>query len=569
MFKSSPQASQFIPVKQIQINPEAQVDYNSKNQTQIRFVFDSYIGYMDPRTSRMQYQVKMTGRGNPQPNPRAGVSSLIRDWRIEDGTAQSTLEEVLDSNVLTAQNWAYSQNSSVTHKRTMFEGQSLTPKVGESTYWSDEVGRNGDWDHAPVTVSSSQTPKTLQVQHTLFNSGLLGGGQDAKVFPLVATKGLRLHMNLENAQRACTFQTGELGVSETGHESTCCSLGGALIEANGNKVALGDTFPVKVLDPTAALAHGRSGVNLIQEGGYNNNPFAVGDEVWCGSDDGADGEPLGIIIEMTKDAVTHELTLMVCHNNVVGATWGYDHALGSPLWVRPSDRVDGIVTGFVPDEPAGLYALMAQKLDYTLSNVEWLVSQVSPPSGYVEAMLNQIQSGKGMVIDFRCWSTYRNTLSAINGLTTGLIPTETTRAYSVLSTPLAQNHQLSVQYDSFKPCTNSAKNYQYAWGNKLYPDRPVHLERFSQTVPKPNALALIELEKSLVNAGIAVRDLQRTPEKFNIGRAWSKYGGTMNLSGSTLTLRVEYNGGTERLMFDNFIHQLRRIKIQGASVMAF
>ena len=134
MFKSSPQASQFIPVKQIQINPEAQVDYNSKNQTQIRFVFDSYIGYMDPRTSRMQYQVKMTGRGNPQPNPRAGVSSLIRDWRIEDGTAQSTLEEVLDSNVLTAQNWAYSQNSSVTHKRTMFEGQSLTPKVGES--WS-------------------------------------------------------------------------------------------------------------------------------------------------------------------------------------------------------------------------------------------------------------------------------------------------------------------------------------------------------------------------------------------------------------------------------------------------
>ena len=122
MFKSNPQSNEFIPVTQVQIPPEAQVDYNSDTQTQIRFLVPTYIGYMDPRTSRFQYQVTMSGRGKPQPNPRAGISSLIRDWRIEDGMAQSTLEEVLDSNVLTAQTWGYSQNASITHKRTMFEG---------------------------------------------------------------------------------------------------------------------------------------------------------------------------------------------------------------------------------------------------------------------------------------------------------------------------------------------------------------------------------------------------------------------------------------------------------------
>ena len=565
MFKSTPQASQFIPVKKLQINPEAQVTYNSKNQTQIRFVLDSYIGYMDPRTSRIQYQLNMTGRGRPQPNPRCGASALIRDWRIEDGMAAATLEEVLDSNVLTAQTWAYSQNPSITHKRTMFEGQSNTPKVGESMYWSNDAGANGDWNAAPVTTANEQTAKTLQIQHTLFNSGLLGGGQDSKVFPLVATKGLRLHMNLENAQRACVFQTGNLGVSETGDGTNVCSLGNALVEADGTKVAMEDTFHILIEIPTVAATSGLSGVNVIADGEYNNNPFSIGDSVWCGSDGGADGESIGIITQMKADA-QGALELEICHNVPVGEPFGYAHPIGSPVYVRPSDRVNGLPAS--PNVPADLEPFMTSQLDYFINNVEYLVCQVSPPSGYVEAMLSQVNSSKGMVIDFRCWSTYRNTLSALNGLTTQWIPTEATRAYSCLSTPLSQNKQLGIEYDSFRPETNGARNYQYSHGNKLIPDRPVHLERNSQTIPKPNALALIELEKALVNSGVAVRDLQRSPEKFNIGRAFSRYGGTANMAGQTLSLRVEYSGATDRLMFNNYIHQLRRIKVQGSNITA-
>jgi len=561
MFKSNPQASQFIPVKQIQINPEAQVDYTSRLQTQIRFVLESYIGYMDPRTSRIQYQVTMSGRGRPQPNAKAGVSSLIRDWRIEDGMAQSTLEEVLDSNVLTAQVWGYSQNQTITHKRTMFEGQSLTPKVGESMYWDNAAGQDGNWNAAGgVTTANEQTAKTLQVQHTLFNSGLLGGGQDAKVFPLVATKGLRLHMNLENAQRACMFQTGMLGVSETGLNPLCCTLAAPILAAVGTKVNIGDTYTILLKDS------GNGAVNNIANGGYNNNPFSIGDEIYAGSSTTISPQsPIGIVTAMSANgAGLLELTL--CHNAPNNTPLDHPYVEDDPIYVLPKDRVDGIVASpYIPDE---FTPFMEERLDYTLSNVEYLVSQVSPPSGYVDAMLNQV-NGKGMVIDFRCWSTYRNTLSALNGLTTQWIPTEATRVYSCLSTPLAQNHQLGIQYDSFKPETNGAKNYNYSWGNKLIPDRPVHLERFSQAIPKPNALALIELEKALTNCGIAVRDLQRSPEKFNIGRAFSKYGGTANLSGSTLSLRVEYQGAQEPLMFNNYIHQLRRIQIQGASISAF
>ena len=305
----------------------------------------------------------------------------------------------------------------------------------------------------------------------------------------------------------------------------------------------------------------------MAEGQYNNNPFSIGDELYGGADDDADSEALGIIVNMTKDVNTGELILNICHNKPEGDAWGYNHAVGSALWVRPSDRVNGLPQSV--NVPADLAPFMTAQLDYFINNVEYLVTQVSPPSGYVEAMLSQVNGSKGMVIDFRCWSTYRNTLSALNGLTTQWIPTETTRAYSVLSTPLAQNKQLGIEWDSFRPETNGAKNYQYSFMNKLMPDRPVHLERNSLTIPKPNALALIELEKSLVNAGIAVRDLQRSPEKFNIGRRFSGYGGTSSLAGGTLSLRVEYNGATDRLMFNNYVAQLRRIKILGASITAF
>ena len=568
MFKSNPQSNEFIPVTQVQIPPEAQVDYNSDTQTQIRFLVPTYIGYMDPRTSRFQYQVTMSGRGKPQPNPRAGISSLIRDWRIEDGMAQSTLEEVLDSNVLTAQTWGYSQNASITHKRTMFEGQSLTPEVGDSTYWTGGAVGN-DWNAAPITVANDPAAKTLQIQHTLYNSGLLGDGQDAKCFPLVATKGLRLQLNLENAQRACTFQTGNLGIGKTGREGEqLCALGTALLLAGDPKVALDTTFPIMVLGVAEALAAGtgHTGVNKQTLGLPNNNPFSIGDALWAGTDGAANEEKLGIITEMTVDGGTGQLVLRVCPDRALQSGWGYAHPVGDSLFVRSEDRVNGYPAS--ADIPVEFHAAMAQKLNYTLSNVEYLVSQVRPPSQYVEAMLNQV-NGKGLTIDFRCWSTYRNTLSALNGLTTNWIPTESTRVYSCLSTPLGQNNQLSIENDSFKPLTNGARNYTYSWGNSLYPNRPVHLERNSQTIPKPNALALIELEKCLVNAGIPVRDLQRSTDRFNIGRAFSKYGGTTSLQGQTLSLRIEYQNAVDRLMINNYVHSLRRLTIRQGSIQAY
>ena len=105
-------------------------------------------------------------------------------------------------------------------------------------------------------------------------------------------------------------------------------------------------------------------------------------------------------------------------------------------------------------------------------------------------MLSQMQSSKGLAMDFKTYSTYRVNLTAINGLTNQLIPATAMRAYSVLSVPLAQGEQLNLRDDSFQGQTDGCQNYQYVLGGSLIPDRPISLSRYNNLNPHTEALHL-------------------------------------------------------------------------------
>ena len=139
----------------------------------------------------------------------------------------------------------------------------------------------------------------------------------------------------------------------------------------------------------------------------------------------------------------------------------------------------------------------------------------------------------------------------------------------MLSVPLAQGQQLSMAADSLASVVDGAQNYQYVFGGELVPDRPIDLERYNASgaiVGHPDSLALLETEKALVNCGYGVRDLQRTPERFLIGRAFSRYGQVCSLDGRTLSLRVEYKNAVEQKMFNHYVCCLRRMMVQQGSV---
>ena len=67
-----------------------------------------------------------------------------------------------------------------------------------------------------------------------------------------------------------------------------------------------------------------------------------------------------------------------------------------------------------------------------------------------------------------------------------------------------------------------------------------------------------------------VLSLQRIPDHFTIARGLTKYGQVMDLSQSTLSLRVDY-AGTAVLtkLFNNYVYGLRRLVINKDGVQAF
>ena len=561
MFKNDPQSSSYIPCQSVQVFPEAQVEYNPTNQTQARFLLPQFLGYFDPRETRMQFNLKMQGRGRPQPSSRAGAHSLIRDVRIQDGTGSTNLTEILDYNVLTAQHWHYTSNDSINDKRTLFEGLSNNPTGGQSTYWSGAE----NWDQQPITETNGSTATNLQIQMPL-HDGIMDG---EKVFPVGATQGLRIQMTLDNVSRSCNYQQGEKGIGF----------------ANGVDLAvqlLIDTEPKLALDTTAViqivLGGGPSQVDATTTP-YNNNPFSVGDVLYVEDAVGGNVEELGVVQSYTTStpgAPGGEIQYNVVRNVAIGAAgppviggWGATHAVGSKVYVKNTDRLSGWTNPTPAFVPATLNALAAVGVSYALTNLEYLVGSVSPPEAYSAAMMNQINSGKGLACDFKTYSTYRVNLTATIGLTNQLIPATARRAYSVLSVPLSNAAQIDLAADSLGGIIDHCQNYQYVHGNSLIPDRPVPLGRYNNTPPHVDALHVIELEKALLNCGFATRNLQRLPQHFLMGRSFSKYGQVADLWGEDLSMRVEYSGeATETKIYNHYLCHLRRMTIVQGRVTA-
>jgi hypothetical protein len=485
------------------------------------------------------------------------VHSIWRDFRIQDGTGAATLEEIQDYNVLTSQWWGYTQNDSIASKRNMFEGRQVNPAVNKNVYYSGD----NDWVAGAVTSADAVVPVTLNIRQPIY-SGILSGD---KVFPVVATQGLRIQMTLDNIARSLEYPTGMLGIGdETNNVMDQGSepVGLKVQKASGddNKAAIGTIKSCTIQKPEDGP--GGKGVNN-NAAPFNNNPFVTGDLLFVNN--GTHTENLGVITGFTKDG-DNDLQINYIPNRANNTGLTNTYPIGSSVFIRSVDRLNGVN---VTDVPAEQIAEAALNTNYTISNVQMVCAVVSPPEQYIKSLQSQMGSSKGLAMDFKTYSLHRVNLNALNGLTNQLVPANSSRAYSILSVPLAQNNQLDIGKDSFQGVVDGCQNYQYVLGGHLIPDRPIDLIKYTNLHPHTDALHLIELEKSLVNCGYGVRNLQRVPERFLLGRGFSKYGQVADLSNRDLSLRVEYSGAVEQKLYNHYVCHLRRMIVSPAGVNAF
>ena len=148
------------------------------------------------------------------------------------------------------------------------------------------------------------------------------------------------------------------------------------------------------------------------------------------------------------------------------------------------------------------------------------------------------------------------------------------RAKSLFSQPLSVANSRSLASSSLSGIVDEALNYEWIWGTNHYPSRLVPLQRYSIEYPAGSgtfgseALHISELQKAVANVNEPVRNLHLIKDHFCISRSLTKYGQVMDLSGQTLSLRIDYGAGTEQKLFNNYIYGLRRITVSRGTVMA-
>jgi hypothetical protein len=581
MFRSNPESNEFIPVKEIQVKPEAQVEYNPDTENQPRFLIPQYVGFMNPKDTTLEFDIQMTGRGYPKPDPSGGIHSLIRDIRIQDGMGQTTIEEIMDYNVLTSQWWGWTENQTISQKRSLFEGQDKSANtIKSSLYYANE----------PVTdyrtgYTEDKPPAKIQVKAPLY-TGIFSG----KVFPLLATSGLRVSMSLDQKERSLMYTTGgytmfppttpiedlaplvapntRLITFKCGHLNAG-SIGsgtGTAVKPKAAGTTLDELTPIEIIT-SSNNPGGDPDVPEIQQ-----NPYHIGDRIYIlGVVGGVQTSITGIVHSFANNVsgVDSIIKMNVNFDVDIDTDLPFAPDTFAPVIIDPQDRLKPVTTkDFELINSVYVNSRMADVVGYKINDLMFNVSQVNPPEGYVAALQSQINS-KGLAMDFKTYSLYKVNLNARNGLTNQLIPANEERSYSCLSVPMDQDSYNKVERNSLSGIVDGAKNYQYVLGGNLIPDRPVNLNRYTLEPPRTEALHLLECEKSLVNCGYAVRNLQNVPTRFLISRGFSRYNQVTNLNDRSLSLRVEYENATKDKVYNNYICHLRRLLVAKGRVEAF
>ena len=594
----------FVPSKIVSVKPENQTNYSTKKNNQIRWNIPSYIGFCDPTQIKFQCRAKMVTedgsepRGTLHPDGSAGIWSCIRDMRVTEGTGRTELEMISDLNVQTANSWQFTQNDSINAKRELFEGLSANANLDNQLWYSEQP----DWYNTTITTSAHAIENKISARIPC--SGIIGE-KATNVFPLTATSGLRVTMNLEEFERSMTL-ANRLGAGVAADWPASAGGAGAAGSVYAN---VKDTFYItytslattpgtndQVVDTTTgtgndglfdieiALTTDRAAgakANLADFAcidAKNDNNFVVGDLICICKDDGTFPQCLGKIYQIEKNANRckisyqanrangnglNDTTLGTVTNGYIGCDAGGNTG-DSVVFFVAEDRKNRISLANTKDaRDNGTDVLPA--CDIQITDCELSVLQVQPPAGYVENMLKKV-NGTGVEMDYCTSTLYRGNIVNAQGMTSSLIPANVSRAYSLLSVPLTQKSQNSLIESSLLARYENEKSYQWSLDGTLVPDRPIELTKYAHN--KNPVLHIMENEKAMENAKYTVRNLWNTQDRLLFGRALSRYGQVHDLQGKTTMLRVTYpNTPGETVMLNNNVVHLNRMLIQADGVV--
>ena len=492
-------------------------------------VIDFYIppsnAILNTQDTYLVFNIKLTGKQYKAcVSQRAGIYSLFRAVTISAGDGSCVLETLDNYAYLQALKYRYESTESGDNLRYLHEGLPNKAVI-------DDTSCNQYCNASNANASPADSAhKMVEVIAPLYLSGCLSPlRQD--VFPCVATRGLRIKLELNTADtvlqaiKAPLFQLSNGANQPTGHHDGYSETGGYAVQAT-----VANNTNVVVLKKATDLLGGGITRVLSPDNAAPPHLFSAGQWIKlkttaAAPKDVADAQVKSVAI------VGNRVQLTLESNLVTGC------AVDASVWVNTDSSKDD--------------------MGFELTAVRMNVGNVETPGGYLENIISKVKSGK-YNFDIFSYTDYPRNISTSSLNNTLPLNCRNQRAKALLSIPQGGTPH-SVETDSFEPTMNEPRSYNYLlYNNILVPDRTVKLQRLVDG--NYDAVALREQMLALHASGWEVNNVRDSKNHFFLGRRLALPGYSYDTMGQ-ITLNINY-AKVNALMMHNFLMHKRQIKIK-------
>jgi hypothetical protein len=571
----------------------------------IRLDIPKSTKFIQPKESYLKFDFKINLPAGEAPtrlqlDGKLGAQSIIKNLRIYSSAESGAvlLEEILDYNAMVGVKYSYDGDDTVKNKRALTEGGTVWCPTNRGTLGNMksnmmDTATNPYFKRPVLTAGNSRTTWSATDMLTVkcclpLHSGIWSS---ERVYPNLLT-GLRVEIELEEAKKVLKQLDSVLEYNKLSANAVFDSVNGSGSSggnaknnwdaaAGGDDVDATEEFYVKLenscLDPShIGLVVGEK-INFV-----NRDPTVAKPTFTQG---GAVDFMTITEINASANASGGAGLLMIKVNAITTIT--------STDPISNTDNAWLVVSKSVAIPTASDYAAT-----YTVSNVEMVVQELDMGSQYESDMLRKMSEGGMIGFDILSVQNYKHSSLASDIVMNMRLPIQNSRCRSIVCLPTDSTvyaakdlitgngtYDVGGQFgtaftsngdgDWRTNSTNSGlvgisdylTNYNFFYDGKLQPSRAVSTAKISSKY-SIDAMPLIENEKALTQAGIAVRSMADFNKNFGCMRAFSLNRGVEDLRNKDFSLQLNYQGTapTKNKMWNNYVFHLRQIQIRSGDI---
>lgn len=511
-----------------------------KAEDQIEFYIPPSLHLINTKSTFLLFDLNMTGNLKKAVSSSAGVFSLFKSITLSSGNSEYNYENLQDPGIQQAIYYYYSKIAG-NNLRELHEGKPSSDVLG---YDSANQYTDG------LATTAATAHKKVEVCLPLYMSGILSPNRE-KIFPNVATSGLRIRIILNTAVEGLTVTKTRVGVAATGaapspDEDLTRNNVGAYNVNFQCRAAGGDANLVvdRQIDVSHANFNNVNRALLFNQtsGGAGapqvSHPFVVGQTLT--ENTGGGFASTRKIEGITQDA-NGKIVLAMSGGNIAAGT-GY------------AMRIDSSSSNNTNE-------------NFEINNLRLQVSYAVAEPSYLEAIQRSVAANK-MTIDIDTWTDYAINVPSGSLQNQLYIKSVNNRAKSLISVPIKVASGASILEDSMASDQQNCQDYQYTLYGINVPNRPVRIGRFIKEDGDQKASfsgsAVKEMSHAFSAAGYELNNIKYPWRRFFLGRKLANEGYSMNLNQEgdvRLSLSFNSSGGPVATLVHNCVHHIRRITV--------